>query len=254
MRDDIAYQLTRGGKWLVFCHALATRQELWSRQRAALSREFGVLTFDLRGHGESPPPRNGDYSFESQADDVVGLMDRLDIPSATLVGISVGGEIAQVAAARHPRRFDRLILSSTACYTDPARAALWEMRIREAERVGMPGIAAATASRWFSESFASTAPEVIAWCRECVATTRLDSYVGIARVIQQMDLRPLLGTISCPTLVLCGDQDHNTGPETARALAQLIPNSRLAILAGSGHFPNIEVPEQFNRAVAEFMG
>ena len=118
----------------------------------------------------------------------------------------------------------------------------------------MPGIAAATASRWFSESFASTAPEVIAWCRECVATTRLDSYVGIARVIQQMDLRPLLGTISCPTLVLCGDQDHNTGPETARALAQLIPNSRLAILAGSGHFPNIEVPEQFNRAVAEFMG
>jgi 3-oxoadipate enol-lactonase len=251
---NIVYRVSGQGRCLIFCHALATRQELWDRQQAALSQYFSVVSFDLRGHGESPPPANGDYSFESQADDVAALMDHLDIPRAALVGISVGGEVAQVAAARHPRRFDRMILSSTACHTDPARASTWESRIREAERLGMPGIAAATASRWFSERFAAENPGVIEWCRQCVAATKLVSYVGLARVIQLMDLRPMLGTISCPTLVLCGDQDHNTGPKTANVLAELIPNSRLSIFAGSGHFPNIEVAGEFNRVIAEFVG
>jgi pimeloyl-ACP methyl ester carboxylesterase len=88
----------------------------------------------------------------------------------------------------------------------------------------------------------------------CVAATPLASYVGLARVIQVMDLRPMLGSISCPALVLCGDQDHNTGPKTAQVLAELIPNSQAAIFSGSGHCPNIEVPGQFNRAIAEFVG
>jgi 3-oxoadipate enol-lactonase len=251
---NIAYRVSGQGKWLIFCHALATRQDLWDRQQAALSQHFSILSFDLRGHGESAPPGSGDYSFESQADDVVALMDHLGIPRAALVGISVGGEIAQVAAARHPRRIDQLILASTACYTDPTRATLWETRIQEAGKLGMSGIAAATASRWFSERFAAQNSTVIEWCRQCVAQTQLVSYVGLARVIQGMDLRPMLGTISCPTLVLCGDQDHNTGPKTAHVLVGLIPHATLSIFAGSGHFPNIEVPGEFNRAVAGFIG
>ena len=208
----------------------------------------------MRGHGESPLPITGDYSFEAQADDVVALMDHQNIPTAALVGISVGGEVAQVAAARHPHRFDHLILSSTACHTDPKRASTWESRIQEAGRFGMAGIASATAARWFSTGFASANPEIVEWCRQCVASTALASYVGLARVIQGMDLRPLLRTIACPTLVLCGDQDDNTGPPTAQVLADLIPDSQLAIFAGSGHFPNIEVPTDFNRAVAQFVG
>jgi 3-oxoadipate enol-lactonase len=250
---NIAYRVSGQGKSLVFCHALATRQELWHRQRAALSLKFSIVSFDLRGHGESAAPGNGDYSFESQADDVVALMDHLNIDSAVLVGISVGGEIAQVAAARHPQRFERLMLASTACHTEPARASTWESRIQEAERLGMSGIASATASRWFSESFKSANAEVIEWCRQCVAATSLESYVGLARVIQVMDLRPRLATIGCPTMVLCGEQDHNTGPKTAQVLAQLIPNSRLVIFKGSGHFPNIEVAEHFNRTIEDFI-
>jgi 3-oxoadipate enol-lactonase len=251
--SNIAYRISGHGKPLVFCHALASRQELWDRQRQAFTEKFRMVSFDLRGHGDSPPPGNGDYSFESQADDVAALMDHLNISSATLVGISVGGEVAQVAAARHPHRFDRLILVSTACHTEPARASTWEARIQEAGRVGMPGIAAATASRWFSESFASANPDVIEWCRQCVASTKLESYVGLARVIQTMDLRPKLGIIACPTMVLCGGQDHNTGPKTAQVLADLIPDSQLATFQSSGHFPNIEVADDFNGAVEAFV-
>jgi 3-oxoadipate enol-lactonase len=251
--SKIAYRISGRGKPLVFCHALASRQELWDRQREALREKFRIVSFDLRGHGDSPPPVSGDYSFESQADDVAALMDHLNISSAALVGISVGGEVAQVAAARHPQRFDRLILASTACHTEPARASTWEARIQEAGRRGMPGIAAGTAARWFSESFASANPDVVEWCRQCVASTKLESYLGLARVIQAMDLRPMLGIIACPTLVLCGGQDRNTGPNTAQILAHLIPHSQLAIFAGSGHFPNIEAAERFNRAIEEFV-
>jgi 3-oxoadipate enol-lactonase len=250
---DIAYRISGQGKSLVFCHALASRQQLWIRQREALTEKFRMVSFDLRGHGDSPPPANGDYSFESQADDVVALMDHLNISSAALVGLSVGGEIAQVAAARHPHRFDRLILVSTACYTEPARASLWEARIQEAGKLGMQGIAAPTASRWFSESFASANPDVVEWCRQCVASTKLQSYVGLARVIQVMDLRQTLGMIACPTMILCGGQDHNTGPKTAQVLADLIVDSRLVTFARSGHFPNIEAADDFNAAIEEFV-
>ena len=249
----IAYRVVGHGKALIFCHALATQQAIWDRQRAALCSKFSIVSFDLRGHGESTAPGNGDYSFESQADDVIALMDHLNIASAVLVGISAGGEVAQVAAARYPSRFERLILSSTACHTNPARAATWESRIQEARRLGMPGIAAMTVSRWFSETFASENPDVVERCRQFVLSTPLDSYVGLARVIQTMDLRPALAKIGCPTMILCGDHDHNTGPETAQILAHLIPKSRLTIFEGSGHFPNIEVPERFNKAIEAFV-
>jgi 3-oxoadipate enol-lactonase len=250
---DIAYRVVGQGKALIFCHALATRQDIWERQRAALCGKFSIVSFDLRGHGESAAPGNGDFSFESQADDVVALMDHLNIASAVLVGISVGGEVAQVAAARHPNRFERLILSSTACHTTSIRASTWESRIQEARRVGMPGIAAMTVSRWFSETFALQNPDVVEWCRQLVLSTPLDSYVGLARVIQTMDLRPALAKIGCPTMILCGDHDHNTGPETAQILAHLIPKSQLKIFEGSGHFPNIEVPQRFNHAIEAFV-
>lgn len=249
----ISYRVVGQGDALIFCHALATRQDIWDRQRAALCRKFSIVSFDLRGHGESAAPGNGDYGFESQADDVTALMDHLNIPSAVLVGISVGGEVAQAAAARYPNRFERLILSSTACHTTSIRAATWESRIQEATRLGMSGIAAMTVSRWFSETFALENPDVVERCRQFVASTRLDAYVGLARVIQTMDLRPALAKIGCPTMILCGDHDRNTGPETARVLAHLIPDSQLKIFEGSGHFPNIEVPERFNDAIEGFI-
>ena len=110
-----------------------------------------------------------------------------------------------------------------------------------------------TVSRWFSETFASENPDVVERCRQFVLSTSLDSYVGLARVIQTMDLRPALAKIGCPTMILCGDHDHNTGPETAQILAHLIPKSRLTIFEGSGHFPNIEVPERFNKAIEAFV-
>jgi pimeloyl-ACP methyl ester carboxylesterase len=68
-----------------------------------------------------------------------------------------------------------------------------------------------------------------------------------------MDLRLALTKVVCPTMILCGDQDHNTGPETAQILTHLIPKSQLKIFEGSGHFPNIEVPERFNDAIGAFV-
>jgi 3-oxoadipate enol-lactonase len=84
-------------------------------------------------------------------------------------------------------------------------------------------------------------------------TRGLESYVGLAKVIQTMDLRPLLARIVCPALVICGDQDHNTGPEAALTLIRLISGARLSVIAGSGHFPNLEQSERFNETLMEFL-
>jgi pimeloyl-ACP methyl ester carboxylesterase len=181
-------------------------------------------------------------------------MDHLDIDRAALVGISVGGEVAQMAAVRAGQRFSRLVLCSTACHTDEPRAAAWARRIQDAQEHGMSGIASATVSRWFSREFTDKCRDVIAWCRECVASTPLESYVGLAKVIQAMDLRPLIGGITCPTMIVCGDQDQNTGPATASTLKDLIPGAELSVMSGAGHFPNLEQPERFNHLIEDFLG
>lgn len=118
----------------------------------------------------------------------------------------------------------------------------------------MSGIASATVSRWFSREFTDKCRDVIAWCRECVASTPLESYVGLAKVIQAMDLRPLIGGITCPTMIVCGDQDQNTGPATASTLKDLIPGAELSVMSGAGHFPNLEQPERFNHLIEDFLG
>jgi proline iminopeptidase len=76
----------------------------------------------------------------------------------------------------------------------------------------------------------------------------------LAKVIQAMDLRPLIGGITCPTRIVCGDQDHNTGPATASHLKHLIPGAELSVISGSGHFPNLEQPQRFNDLLEDFLG
>jgi len=234
------------GHWVVFCHALGTSGALWAGQVAALQGAWRTLAFDLRGHGGSPPPADGDYSFAALAADVVALMDHVGARTASVVGISVGGEVAQVLAATYPERVERLLLVSTACVTSPERAALWTARIAEAEREGMAPAADAAARRWFTPEFQAAAPATVEGWRAAVARTTVCGYIGIARTIQAMDLRPAIRAIACPTRILVGDRDPATGPAVGQEIAAAIPGATLRVIEGAGHLWNLERADRFN--------
>jgi 3-oxoadipate enol-lactonase len=245
-RGRLAYQTSGDGECVVFCHALGTDRTLWKDQVEALNTRFTSLAFDMRGHGQSSPALDMDYSFESMAADVISLLDHLGIGCASIVGISVGGEVAQWLAATYPGRVARLFLSSTACFTDRARAALWESRISEADTMGMEPMASSAASRWFSDGFRKSHPDIVEDWRRKIATTSVRAYAGIARAIQSMDLRQMIGAISCPTWIVCGEQDGNTGPAAASTIADCIPGARMHVIDSAGHLPNLEKPAEFN--------
>lgn len=252
-RGALHYQWEGQGPWVVLCHALGTDASLWSAAVQALQPSFRVATFDLRGHGQSPPPPDGDYSFDAMAQDIVEILDHLKAERASLVGISVGGEVAQVFAAAHAERVRNLVLCSTACVTEPARAQIWQRRIQEVETRGMTALARASVERWFTPRFFAAHPEMMERFRRRLAAMEPRVYIGIARAIQRMDLRPVIRRLRCRTLVLCGDQDANTGPQSANVIMANMPNSELWVFEETAHFPNLEAPERFNSLLREWL-
>lgn len=251
---DLYYEIVGQGRPIVLCHALGTQLALWQEPIRRLRAECRFLAYDLPGHGRSPAAAGGDYSFAAQVAGLVALMDRVGMQEAAVCGISVGGEIAQALAAACPGRVERLLLVSTACYTGEERAALWRGRIREVEETGMDPVARSAVGRWFTRGFAARCPEVVEHWRQVVARTAPSAYVGIARAIAAMDLRPGNARIRCPTRVAVGSEDTATGPAAGREIAASIPGAGLEVLEGASHLWPLEQPERFERMLRDWLG
>lgn len=255
----LAYRLTtctngaRSAPTLLFCHALASNASIWNATVGAFAGKANTLVFDLPGHGQSGCAPEQSFAFGDLATLAHDLLDRLGIDRVHMIGVSVGGEVAQAFAAQYPERIDRMVLSSTACHTAEARAALWQQRIAEVEARGMAAIASATAQRWFSPHFAAENGAILGACADAIAATDLSAYMALARVIARMDLRDTNRAIAAPTLITFGSEDHNTGAAAAALIASTIPGSRKAEFAGAGHFPHLEDPARWNETIDAFL-
>lgn len=210
----------------------------WDPQLAALSAEFQVIAYDHRGHGGSPAPP-GPYSIEGLALDVVALLDDYGVERAHLVGLSLGGMVAQLIAARQPQRVDRLVLLCTAAhYPDPAS---WTERAATVRADGTDAIADAVVERWLTADYRRDHATEVARLREMVVSIDDEGYAACCDAIADMDLRPDLSRIQAPTLVIAGAEDPAVPPEQMRELADEIAGSRFVIVPGA-HVPPLEHP------------
>ena len=210
----------------------------WEPQLAALSSEFQVIAYDHRGHGGSPAPP-GPYSIDDLALDVVALLDDYGVARAHMVGLSLGGMVAQLIAARQPQRVDRLVLLCTAAhYPDPAS---WTERAATVRADGTDAIADAVVARWLTADYRRDQPTEVARLREMVVSIDDEGYAACCDAIADMDLRPDLSRIHAPTLVIAGAEDPAVPPERMRELADEIAGSRFVIVPGA-HVPPLEHP------------
>ncbi len=239
-----------GAPWLVFSHSLACSSRMWEPQVAAFSDRYRVLVYDLRGHGASAAPA-GPYSMEQLADDLKGLLDALGIRRTHFVGLSIGGAIGQTFALRHPGIFAGLVLADTNSAQTPQTLAQWEERIRIAESKGLAPLVAPTLERWFTEPFRASRPEVVKAIGTLIASTPVAGYIGCGRAIMGMNLTARLKEIKAPVLAIAGGSDVAL-PGT-RLIHEKIPGSKLVVLREAAHISNLEQPEAFNRALAEFL-
>src|SRR5437868_2964420 len=160
---------------LVLSHAMGASMAMWEPQLPTLSRQFRVLRYDHRGHGDSPVP-SGPYRIEDLGRDVVSLLDRLEIDRVAFCGLSLGGMVGLWLGARAPERVSRL----TICCSAPRmmRPDDFATRARTVRRSGMASVADAVLNRWFTPEFAARRPEVVASIRKTFLSTPAEGYAG----------------------------------------------------------------------------
>lgn len=252
--DTITERGDPSGLPVIFLHGFPFSQEMWQGQLEAIPPEFRAIAYDLRGLGRSERG-DGQYTIEGHVDDLIALMDRLSIPGAILVGLSMGGYIALRALERNPERILGAVLCDTRSEADTDEVKLRRAaQIKDVKTRGSDSFAEGFLSAIFSEDTFSKNPEAVAKIRDIIGKTPPLSIAGtLLALAARSDTTRSLGKIKVPTLILVGEKDGVTPPETARAMQAKIPGSRLEILPGAGHMSNLENPELFNRLLLDFL-
>ncbi|MDU8913884.1 3-oxoadipate enol-lactonase [Aestuariicoccus sp. MJ-SS9] len=236
------------GAPLVFANSLGTDFRLWDKIVPQLPDGLRILRFDKRGHGLSDCPP-GPYSMGALVTDTERLMDQLGFRDALFVGLSIGGMIAQGLAAKRPDLIRAMVLSNTGAKI--ATREIWGDRIAAVHQGGIEAIADATMSRWFSDGFRQT-DEFPAW-RHMLTRTPQEGYVGCSEAIAGTDFITPTSGLRLPTLGIAGSEDGSTPPDLVRETVDLIPGSRFHLIRGAGHLPCVEKPEDYARALNEFI-
>jgi pimeloyl-ACP methyl ester carboxylesterase len=225
-------------------------------QVPSFKQQYRTLIYDHRGVGESDDA-GGPFSIADLADDAAGLMDALEIQKAHLLGVSMGGMVAQEMALRHPDRVDRLILTGTFARTDAKRHMLLQ-HWRDLSRAGAP-IEVMIRERllWTlqDETLEQTdlIESMISRFMEDGEPLTQEVYAQQCDACLQHDTADRLRGIEHPTLVICGRRDQITPPALHRELADEIPNAHLVTIAYGGHLVMVESAERFNLTVLQFL-
>jgi len=271
----LAYHRSGSGPTLV-CHPGGPGfSSLYLGDLAGVDRELELVLLDPRGTGGSDPARDsGGYAIADYAADVEELRDHLGVERLLLLGHSHGGVVATEYAASHPDRVERLILASTLSRHGPEQEAAMQQAVEARQGEPWYDDAVAALETEAQGSFAD-GRELMKLCRRmmplyyadygereqrhvasladdslCVDATRLWE----KEIWEHFDMRPLLPSLTMPTLVITGEQDFITGPACAAELAEGIPTAKTIVLPGAGHMIHVEAPERFREAVLSFLG
>ncbi|MCB9418531.1 MAG: alpha/beta fold hydrolase [Ardenticatenaceae bacterium] len=252
MKDVTLYYVEMGqGEPLLLLHGLGSSTEDWPMQMEVFAQQYRVIAVDMRGHGRSTKPP-GPYSIPMFAADMVALLQVLQIPSAHILGISLGGMIAFQLAVSYPQMVKSLIIVNSV----PAmvvrgfgdRWQLWQ-RLAIVELMGMRRMGEYLAPRLFPKSEqAEMRQEII----ERWAKNDKTAYLAATRSFVGWDVTDHLAGINCPTLVISAEEDYWPLAEK-EAYTALIPKVRLLVVEDSRHATPIDQPEVFNTAVLDFL-
>ncbi|MCW1933617.1 3-oxoadipate enol-lactonase [Pararhodobacter zhoushanensis] len=236
------------GAPVVLIHALGTDLRLWDALVPLLPPGLLILRYSLRGHGESSVPP-APYSMGALVRDAERMMDHVGMRDALVVGLSIGGLIAQGLAVKRLDLVRAVVLSNTAAKI--GTAGMWQQRIEAIKAEGLDSIADATLERWFARSFRQT-PQALA-CRERLVSTPVEGYCGCAAAIAGTDFYTPTSGLRLPLLAISGSEDGSTPPDLVRETADLVPGSRFALIRGAGHLPCVDQPQAYAETLTQFL-
>jgi 3-oxoadipate enol-lactonase len=250
-RGRVAYTATGLGAPLVLLHPVGLDGSWWERHAVALSGTYRVITVDLPGHGASDPWPDGADGLRDIAKRVLAVLDVESIAQAHLLGVSMGGMVAQHLALDQPDRIASLILcSTTGGFPEALRASLC-LRGQEAMHSGMAAVVQTTLERWFSPQ--GRVGEIGRRCARTLLAADPASWAGSWRAISRHDVLDRLGLLRIPSMVVTGSHDVSTGPTAARTLAHALGTRHLYFVDGACHLGVYEDPAPFESVFARFL-
>ena len=258
VRDmEIYYDVHGKGFPLVLIRGLGSNADHWYAQIPAFSSHFSVVTFDNRGIGRSQKTEEP-YTISMMAEDTVALMDSIGISRAHVLGISMGGMIAQRVALTYPLKVHGLVLACTHCGGGHAVRTSEEIGKIFVEYIftGSQEAAQKAATCLFTERTLNERPEIIHQYQEVSKKFVPESATLISqwKAVQGHDTWAGLPNIKTPTLVITGSEDILIPPQNSTILAERIPDARLKVIEGGGHQFLVEQAGAFNEAVLDFLG
>ncbi len=250
----VGYSDHGNGTPLVFIHAFPLSKTMWQPQVDALKDTYRVITIDLGGHGESDIVPWND-SLDDYAKDVIHLLDHLGIAQAVFVGLSMGGYTLFAIYRHYADRVTAMVLADTRAQADSeegkaGRASMAQVAFSD----GVPAIADLMLPKLLAPSTIERHSEMVEQVRQMILQTSTGGIVvDLAAMAARPDSTDLLFTITCPTLIIVGEDDVATPVSESQYMANRIPGSTLVTIPEAGHLSNFERPVAFNEALQSFL-
>lgn len=240
----------KDGAPVLFSNSLGTDFRIWDRVLPLLPKGLRIIRYDKRGHGLSDC--NGrDYGMADHVADAAAVMDAAGARDAVIVGLSIGGMIAQGLAAERPDLVRGVVLCDTGAKIGTPE--MWADRIAAVEAGGIAALEASILERWFSKRFRTEEVGELALWRNMLVRTTLDGYAGSSAAIAETDLHESTSLLRIPAVALGGDEDGSTPPDMVRETVELIPGGAFHLIRGAGHLPCIEKPVETATVISDFL-
>ncbi len=250
------YVAVRGhGPAITLVHGFPLSHRIYDAQVRALSRQYRVLTPDLRGFCKSPLGSTP-ITMDTYADDIAAMLDALEIESTVLGGLSMGGYIAFAFWRRYPERVRGLVLMNTRASADTPEARANRFRtIEQVQAEGPTPLIEGMIPKLLSPVTLRGKPHVVRKLRDIMSGATVEGIVAALRAMaERPDSHPTLETITVPTLIIAGQDDALIPVSEAEEMALTIPDAQLRVVEHAGHLVTMERPRTTSRLIADFVG
>jgi 3-oxoadipate enol-lactonase len=237
-------------KTFVFINSLGTDFRIWDDIATTLQPYGNILRFDKRGHGLSDVVVDT-RGLDDYAMDVITLCEKLSIRDCTIIGLSIGGMIAQLITHKTSNLVEKLVLCDTRFKIGTRQ--FWDERIAAVKNGGLSSISSAVMQRWFSEDFRNHEPYRVAGYRNMLERTPAIGYIRACEAIRDADLTDVAKQIRIPVLCIVGAEDKSTTPDEVKSLSDLISGSRYEVIDRSAHIPCVDNPSALNKLIIDFI-
>lgn len=250
----VEYGRGNGGTPVVFLGSIASSTDMWLPQLDALSATHHVVAVDHRGHGLSADPEVEPFTttIDDLANDVLETLDSIGVGDFAVVGLSLGGALAQYLTGTSNRVKKAAFLCTAAYFGGTEK---WHPRSELTRAEGMAPMLDGVIGLWVTESFRETMPASTDFYKRMILSTRGVGYASCADALAGWDFRDRLSEITVPVLTLAGTEDESTPPAALQTIAEGVAGPVTSVEVSPGaHVPTLEAAEQVNAALLDFFG